>query len=216
MGSISETNYTDILENKPYFTKQELSFLLDKRGRNLDKKILTLLNNGVLISLKKGLYMTPNYLKMYTGKVEEYIANVLYYPSYLSLEYVLQKEGLIPEAVYSYTSVSLKVSRTFTNRVGTFLYRTVKEPLFTGFTLVPYRENYQIKIASKAKALFDYLYLKPFKRSQSVIGQEIFEDMRLNWEMITREDMEEFFSYVVISSSPKMARIKRVVERRFL
>lgn len=211
MGN-SETNSTFLLENKPYLTKQEVAVLLQKKGKNLDKKISQLLSTGYLISLKKGLYTTKEYIENQSPQSREFLANMQYYPSYLSLEYVLQKEGLIPEAVYTYTSVTPKPTRTFTNKLGTFIYRNIKEPLFTGYQLVRYTENYQIKIASRAKALFDFLYLKPLPSTVSG-KKQVLEDLRINWNNITREDIEEFNRYVDVSASKKMKQITTIISK---
>ncbi len=212
MSSNSQIENRFLLENKPYLTKQEVALLLQKKGKNLDKKILQLLNNGYLLSLKKGLYTSKEYIDKKPPQAREYLANVQYYPSYLSLEYVLQKEGLIPEAVYAYTSITLKPTQTFTNSLGVFIYRTIKESLFTGFQLVRYNESYQIKIASKAKALFDLLYLKSLPDTVSGKKQELL-DLRINWDSITRDDMKEFDRYVSISQSPKMGQSANIISK---
>lgn len=216
MSSISETNYGYLLERKPYVTKNELSLVLGKRGKNLDKKVLHLLKKKELISLKKGLYIDPSYLALQKGRVEEYIANILYYPSYLSLEYVLAKEGLIPEAVYTYTSVTSKTTRLFTNTIGRFIYRHLKPELFTGYDYVRFSENYRIKIATKVKALFDFLYLRPIKQSQTVISQALFEDLRINWDNFTKADIAKFMEYVTSFNSQKMKLIGKEMERELL
>ncbi|KKR33058.1 MAG: hypothetical protein UU37_C0003G0018 [Candidatus Gottesmanbacteria bacterium GW2011_GWA2_41_12] len=215
MSGISEIKYIEFFKKKPYLTKPELSLLLGKKGKNLDKKISAMLAKGELVSLKKGLYISQSYLSPEKGRIEEFIANVLYYPSYLSLEYVLWKEGVIPEAVYNYTSVSSKTTRQFTNDLGTFLYRYIKPTLFTGFNYILFSENYRVKIASRAKALFDFLYLRPLGRSDKSVSR-ILSDLRINWENITSNDLEEFERYTILSKSPKMKLILKILERREL
>lgn len=205
MSSISETNYGSFLSKKPYLTKIELSMLLGKRGKNLDKKVLQMFKKKELLPLKKGLYIDPSYLAFHKGKVEEYVANILYFPSYLSLEYVLAKEGLIPEAVYTYTSVTTKATRMFSNALGTFVYRSVKPEFFDGYVSIRFQENYRIKTATKAKALFDFLYLRPLTS---------FEDLRIHWEIFTKDDQSEFMQYVTSSDSRKMKVIADQMKRR--
>jgi len=201
-----------LLESKPYLTKMEVSLLLGKKGKNLDKKISQLLKKGDLISLKKGLYISKSYIEKELPLTLEYVANVQYFPSYLSLEYVLQKDGLIPEAVYAYTSISLKPTQIFRNRLGTFIYRTIKSQLYTGYQLVRYNQNYQIKVASKAKALFDLLYLKPLPTTAR--GKEqVIADLRINWQNFSRSDLDEFAVYVNLSNSPKMNQVMRQIAK---
>jgi len=209
MSRNSETKNKEILENKPYLTKKELSLLLEKKGKNLDKKITQLLKKEYLISLKKGIYTTRIYFLVNKKRLAEYLANVLYYPSYLSLEYVLQKQGLIPGAVYVYSSVTSKLPRAFQNKISTFSYRHIKESLFIGYDEVDFKENYKIKIATKAKALFDFLYLKPLKQG---ISQEILYDLRINWDVFNKKDYQEFLKYVKISQSKKMLKISQAIK----
>ena len=212
MRGITQTENTILLESKPYLTKQEVAVLLQKRGKNLDKKISQLLKTGYLISLKKGLYTTNAYMTGQIPQLREFLANVQYYPSYISLEYVLQKEGVIPEAVYAYTSITLKPTQTFTNALGTFIYRSIKESLFTGYEQVRYNDQYQIKIASKMKALFDLLYLKPLPATIARKKQTL-EDLRIRTDVITPADIEEFNSYVALADSPKMKQVSNIITK---
>jgi len=207
---MSSNSETKILENKPYLTKKEVGLLLGKNGRNLDKKISHLLKKNYLTSLKKGLYV-PNALLKTQEKLPAYLANVLYYPSYLSLEYVLQKEGVIPETVFVYTSVTMKLTRIFKNNLGIFTYRKIKSPLFTGYQERLFRENYRVKIATKTKAIFDFLYFKVFRTS---LEQELFSDLRINWETFSKQDLDEFKDYVNLAGSKKMEKIYHLLQKK--
>lgn len=184
----------------PYFNKETAARLIGKTGRNLDAKISQLLKNGYLISLKKGLYTsTPFFQQTDKRKFGELLAGILRLPSYLSLEYALSLYGLIPEAGVNYTSVTVKSGRSFSNRFGTFLYRHLPQNLFVGSS----------KMASKAKALFDFLYLKKVVN----IKQEISGDLRINWDNFTKADFGEFKKYVVLSDSVKMNNILKEMEK---
>lgn len=211
MGRIDEMKNKEIIENKPYLTKVELSILLEKTGKNLDKKISQMIRNGYLVPLKKGLYTTKTYLLKAPKNLTEFISNVLYYPSYLSLEYVLQKENLIPESVMVYTAVTNKITRFFKNSLGQFSYRKIKNALFSGYQEVDFWQNYKIKIATPAKALFDFLYLKEFGQD---LETEILVDLRLNFGVLLRKDLEEFASYVAMAKSPKMEKILKILKTK--
>jgi len=197
------------MEQKPHLTKQDLSLLLEKNGRNLDKKVSLMLKKGELLPLKRGLYATPEFVHYHQENVGDYIANILYYPSYLSLEYVLNKENLLPEAVYSYTSICLKPPRTFSNSLGVFIYQNIKQKLFCGFDQTSFFGTYKIKVASKAKALFDYFYLYPFGSSfEPEIG-----DLRINWGNFNQRDYREFLKYAKLSNSKKMFAISDIIKQ---
>ncbi|MDO8610656.1 MAG: hypothetical protein Q7R95_08985 [bacterium] len=211
MGSITETENRELLENKPYFTKIELSVLLEKKGKNLDKKILQLTKNTNLISLKNGFYITKTYKTKAPTNYNEYLSNVLYYPSYLSLEYVLQKEGVLPESVMVYTSITNKTTKRFNNVLGSFNYRSIQKELFVGYQEVDFWQEYKIKIATKAKALFDFLYLKSFK---NISFLETINDLRLNYEVILETDLDEFEKYTNLINSPKMKKILKILRSK--
>src|SRR3989344_1817291 len=142
MSSKSEIKNINLIENKPYLTKIELALLLEKKGKNLDKKISQMMRDDVLISLKKGLYLSRIFYLKNKENIEEFLANIIYYPSYLSTEYVLTKENIIPEMVFSYTSISMKTTRNFNNKFGNFSYKKIKGKLFTGYYLKDYIGNY--------------------------------------------------------------------------
>ncbi|MFN4212974.1 MAG: hypothetical protein ACK4FL_03390 [Microgenomates group bacterium] len=209
MSRKNEIKNSDLIENKPYLTKKELSIILDKKGKNLDKKISLLLRDQVILSLKKGLYISKIFYLKNKENIEEYLANIIYYPSYLSKEYVLAKEGVIPESVFSYTSVTIKATRFFKNQLGDFSYNKIKENLFTGYYLKNYIENYKIKIATKAKALFDYFYFIPFQSAKQI------DDLRLNWDNLEAKDIKEFESFVDLSKSLKMEKIYQLLKKRY-
>jgi hypothetical protein len=57
-------------------------------------------------------------------------------PSYLRLEYVLQKYSILSESVFAFTSITVKTGRTYRNDLGDFVYRNIKKDLFSGFDLI--------------------------------------------------------------------------------
>ncbi|MBU0579151.1 hypothetical protein KJ628_04250 [Patescibacteria group bacterium] len=201
-----------IIDQKPYLTKRELALLWNKRGKNLDNKVQTLLGKGELISLKNGLYVTKTYLQRQLGNIAyvEFIANILYYPSYLSLEYVLQKENIIPEAIYDFTSITNKTTRRYQNKLGSFSYRSLKPELFIGYREIGFNGSHMIKIATKTKALFDWLYLKTFTIS---LSQELKFDLRINWELFDKNDVIEFGQYAAVSQVKKMNQIYKIISQ---
>lgn len=212
MISISGIKYQKELENLPYFNKSQAGILIGKEGRNLDKKLEQLKKIGYLKTFKKNLYISDSfYQQTDKGRYMEYMANTLRSPSYISLEYILAKESLIPEGVFSLTSITVKSSRIFRNFLGTFIFQNIKEGLFTGYREEIW-EGKIIRRATKAKALFDFLYLK----KASNIDTEITTDLRINWGNFSDADFSEFKGYVTLSKSKKMTRIARVIEKSYV
>jgi predicted transcriptional regulator of viral defense system len=191
------------LEQLPYFNQQTASFVLKKQGLNLYRQIERLVKKGVFLRLKSGLYVTKTYWDRNSTNPQylPQIANNLLFPSYLSLDYALSLYGLIPETINLCTSVTLKSSRSYRNFLGTFSYTNIKPVLFTGFAN---------GMASKAKALFDYLYLK--QNLSSNFKQELTEGLRINWANFLQKDLREFKTYCRLVKSAKMDKICKELE----
>ena len=132
------------MEQLPYFNKVTLGEILGKEGENLNYWIKKLLKKGEIIALKKGLYVSRLYLLSLAKnpdlreKYLEYLANIIRYPSYISLEYALSRFGVIPEGVYAITSVTTKTGRVYKNNLGNFIYKSIREDLFDGFEAVDF------------------------------------------------------------------------------
>lgn len=194
----------------PYYTKQNLSLIFNKKDYAYDYWIKKLIKEEILIPLKKGFYITSYYLNQVKkeGLLLNYfkqLANILRQPSYISLETALSYYNLIPESTFNITSITLKSTRVYKNTLAIFIYRNIKRELFFGFNLI---DNFQI--ASKAKALFDYLYLKKFN---DINQTEYFlkQESRINWLELTKNDFKEFNQYVNLSKSIKMKKISKII-----
>lgn len=190
------------LNNLSYFDKATLSQIIDIPETNLYSNIKRWLKKGLLIQLKRGLYVTEKYFSALPDKKSflEFIANKLREPSYLSLEYVLQKHSILTESVFAYTSVTLKTKRLYENNLGRFIYRAISKKLFTGYEIKTIK-GFEIKEATKAKALFDYLYLKLYR--QKPITQEMLTSLRLNLEEFTTEEKDAFSQYCQMTGLKK-------------
>ncbi len=194
----------------PYYTKQNLSLIFNKNYYAYNYWIKKLIKEGILIPLKKGFYITSYYLNQVKkdGSLLSYLkqlANIIRQPSYLSLETALSYYNLIPESTFNITSLTLKSTRIYKNKIAIFIYRNIKKELFIGFNLI---DNFQI--ATKAKALFDYLYLKKFN---GINQTEYFlrQESRINWMELMKNDFKEFNQYVDISKSKKMKTISKII-----
>lgn len=127
---------------------------------------------GLLRKLKRELYISTN-----RTPSPWFIANQLYKPSYLSLESALSYYGLIPESVFSVTSVTTKTTREFEAGDRLYLYRTIKRRAFSGYRSIEINGE-PVLIAEREKALADYLYFVFLKRASlnerlSLVGIKI-------------------------------------------
>jgi len=91
--------------------------------------------------LKKGMYVMKDYLDEVEKRnlfsfYSEFVANILYQPSYLSLDYVLYQYNLLTEIPKNFTSVTTNKTASFSNAIGNFFYHKIKNNLFCGFLIL--------------------------------------------------------------------------------
>lgn len=190
----------------PYFTLDDILPVESNRGYL--KVIFSRYSKlGKLIRLKKGFYMTRDYAEDLEkkGKISifaEFISNIVYNPSYLSLEYVLYENNILTEIPVNFTLITLNKTKKFKNKFGNFFYHKIKKNLFCGFNTI-HNNGFMTRKATKAKALFDFLYL----RKNLITNIESFEELRLNLDNLNTDDLEEFEKYLKIERSRKMAEI---------
>lgn len=204
------------IEQLPFFNKVTAGVALSKSGQNLDYWIKTRIKSGEIIQLKKGMFVSRMYLARIeesTGVYEKYtqfIANILRYPSYISLDYMLSLYGIIPEGIYVTTSITTKSGRLFSNKIGNFRYQNINDKLFMGYQEIDYKGN-SVRLASKAKALFDTIYLRSFGNSS--LEYELTDGLRLNFDNFSKKDVAEFKKYVLgtKSKSKKMKRALKIL-----
>ncbi|MBI5874108.1 MAG: hypothetical protein HZB36_08260 [Candidatus Omnitrophica bacterium] len=113
---------------------------------------------GLIFKLKRGVYMlNENDRKINPEK--PFIANQLYAPSYVSLEYALSFYELIPEAVADVTSVTTKKTASFENKFGKFIYQHIRPCAFRGFKAAKDASGGTCLLAVPEKAVVDFIYL---------------------------------------------------------
>jgi len=178
----------------------------ERRRNILDANIKYWLKKGELIQLKKGFYILKTKYDREPDKdlYLEYLAGQIVQPSYLSLEYVLAKYQILSEPVRSITSVTPKTTREIINVVGAFRYYSITERLFIGYK-VKYFSGAPVLEAGKSKALFDYLYLRFLKNE--LVSVKSVEDLRLNWENISRREFFKAYSYLKLTKSRRIKQI---------
>ena len=117
---------------------------------------------GFLIRLKRGLY------SLYDANISDlYLANKLYEPSYISLEFALSYHRVIPETVYEITSVTPKSTRRFSSLGKVFSYRQIKKEAFTGY-IVTQQRGLTFLIAEPEKAFVDLVYLRILQNKKPI------------------------------------------------
>lgn len=117
---------------------------------------------GLVLRLKRGLYSLSD-VKAH----DLYLANKLYEPSYVSLEFALSYHRIIPETVYGITSVTTKTTQEFTALGKVFTYRRIKKEAFTGYVTAR-QGGFTFLIAEPEKAFVDLIYLRIINRKKPI------------------------------------------------
>ena len=107
-----------------------------------------------IIHLKRGLYCLSD-----THVDHLLLANKIYTPSYISLEFALSYYGILPETTYEITSITTKPTRRFVVLENIFSYKSVQKKTFTGYAPVKHDQNV-VLMAEPEKAFVDYIYFK--------------------------------------------------------
>ena len=148
--------FAHTVKDFPYF-KPEMIAVLQGNKRTLQNELTLWQKQGKVHALRRGIYtlneddrraVLPGFL----------ISNILYTPSYVSLESALSHWGLIPEGVQQTTAVTVRKTAVFENFYGRFLYRTLKKEYFFGFGSFRLAGSL-IYVAMPEKAVLDKIYL---------------------------------------------------------
>lgn len=197
--------YREILLNQlklqPYFDKEavyQLSKQFNLKSTTVDTYISRSLKRKDIIPLKNGLYISADFYDKNKGNISYFyfLANILRKPSYISSWTALQYYNLATEAIHTISSVTLKVTRGYKTKISAFSYQSVKESLFSEFSLV--KDKFDFFIASPAKALFDLLYFKTrqFKGLKFKDIDILIEELRINIDEMDGEERKKFYSMV--------------------
>lgn len=172
-----------------------------------NQKIRLLERDKQIIRLKRGLYICNPDI---TGKIlsTELIANHLYAPSYVSMSSALRYYGLIPEAVYTKQSMTLKHSRNFDTPLGRFEYTYISHNAFSvGLTNIR-KEDYAFVMATPEKALCDLIANSPQVNLRYLKDAEIYleEDIRMELEDFRQMNAEILEEYIKIGKKADSIR----------
>lgn len=159
-----------------------MPLLADYRRPN--DKISEWLADETLLAIKRGVYvLNPSR----TGQPVSLalIANQIYGPSYVSLDYALSHYGLIPEAVHDVTSVTTRRAKIYDTVLGRFSY--ARSPLSVyplAIRSVRNDAGHYMLIAAPEKALCDKLIQTPnlVIGSPGAMRDYLDRDLRLDFD----------------------------------
>ncbi len=160
--------------------------------KNPNDEIKQMLKHGELIQVKQSLYIRGDSYHDKTAS-KEHLANLIYDPSYISLDYALSFYGLIPKKVYEITSVTTEMAKEYNTPLGTFTY--IKSPITIypiGINTVENEDGISYMIASPEKALCDkVLFTKSLGiTSIKAMTAYIKDDLKIDLDVLQKLDLK--------------------------
>ena len=166
------------MHNIPITTSIIASLYPENKAQN--QKVRMLERSRRIIRLKKGLYVvSPDESRM---------------PS------ALRYYGLIPEAVYTTQSMTIKHTRTFDTSIGRFEFQMIDREAFgIGINIIR-KEGYAFTMASPEKALCDLIANSPMVNLRYMKDVETYleQDIRMELEDFCNMDIRIFEQYASV------------------
>lgn len=151
-------------DKRTVFTLQEIAMLVDEPDFNkLKQRINYYVRTNKMKNPRRGIYTKEDY------SVEE-LACKIYKPAYISLEYVLQKSGIIFQYSSRVTTISY-LSRSINIDGSAVIFRKIKNDILYNTTGIIMYDN-GISMATPARAFLDTLYLNKEYYFDSLEGLE--------------------------------------------
>lgn len=190
----------NIIQNLPIISKTAISSYFNKNANTLKNSISYWKKRGSLIQVKRGFFVYADFLKQNDNALyyPRFLATKMIEPSYISKETILQDYQMLADIVYGFSIITTKKTSTQKNQFGNFNYQSIKKELFKGYRKIKYGDM-QWFVATKAKALFDYIYFNLDKFRE--ISKEELNELRLNFNNMGKNDWKEFQKY--LKNAPK-------------
>ena len=174
------------------FTYTELLVWFGENRGSIKGLVKRAIASGEILHIRRGLYCLSSKYNRY-GISRNVFANLIYGPSYISMETALSEHGWIPEAVHSVTSVSMRRAKSFETPLGYYDYVQIKQyPLYCGVERrISDVNGVPFFLAKPLKALVDYVV----SRRLDWTGREPLEEsLRIeseSLETLTTSDFDE-------------------------
>ena len=196
------------------FDYQTLMHSLSQYSRPRDK-ISDLLRKGIIIRVKKGIYIFGEDYR-HRPFSREILANLIYGPSYISLEYALHYHGLIPERVEAVTSVTTGRSRKYSTPVGLFIYRLTPLAAYRiGMNRTELDDGRSFLMATPEKALADKIRDDRGNdlQTQAQLLEYLEDNLRVDVAALTAMDVEHLDTIANRYGSRKLRLLRDLVRR---
>jgi predicted transcriptional regulator of viral defense system len=190
---------------------QVLLGLLKGYSRPYDK-IMEMVNQGILVQLRRGLYMTTSLVSPITPE-PFLIANHFYGPSYISMDSALFHWGLIPERVFEISSVTPKISKKTMLQNAVYSYTHLPIAYYPlGVQSISLTKTQTALIARPEKALCDKVITTAGinLRSRQQALAFLVEDLRIEKDQLRELNTKEMTNWLPVC--PKRKSIQLLIE----
>lgn len=184
--------------------------------RSPRNKIQAFLRSKDLIRIKKGLYVFSEKIRQEPYS-KEVLANLIYGPSAISLEYALAYYGLIPERVEIITCITNNRNKHFHTPAGNFEYcfLSLKKYCF-GITQVELTPTKHFLIAIKEKAVADVLTLRTeILSNENELHTHLIENMRIDELVLKNLNYKKISMLASLYNNKNVNLLQRVLEKYY-
>lgn len=184
--------------------------------RSPRNKVQAFLRDQDLIRVKKGIYIFGNKAQQEPYS-KEVLANLIYGPSAISLEYALSYYGLIPERVETVTCITNNRNKHFKTPIGNFEYHFLSSDKFSyGITQIEINPSKHFLMAIKEKALADMLMLRtePLS-SEDELYSHLTENLRIDDLQLNCLDYKKISILATLYQNKNLYLFKSILEKNY-
>ena len=149
MSSQRDLVFAIMRSTRTVFTTQSLMMMSGMDGMSLASLMHKLVRQGILLNPRRGIYAKSGYNR-------EEMACSIFHPSYISMEYVLQRTGIVFQYDETITSISY-LTRNIDIDDSTYSFRKIVYQLWAGMEGIVQQDN--ICIATPERAFLDMMHL---------------------------------------------------------
>lgn len=191
--------YQKMSNINPVFSKIDIGLIFPDENIS-SQQLSRWQKQGYISKIKNGLYVLSDYKEKISNF---YIANKLYYPSYVSLETAMYEFGFIPDVAHTVTSITTKKTKFAKVDFGQFSYRKIKNDCFIGYEPMKYL-GFDVLFATPEKSIVDFFYLN----KQRLQKKEQIMELRLNYGSLKEKiNKEKMIHFSMLFKSPLLNRL---------
>ncbi len=194
------------------FVSSEQLLFENRMYKDPHHKIQSEVKKKKFFPLKRGLYETDPAVPGYV------LAHEIVAPSYLSFEYALWYYSMIPDRVSVYTSATFCKNKKIEieNCYGTFCYKDIPEEVYPYYYTQALYGKRSFLIASKEKALCDFLSSVYPIRGIKDFKEYLFDGMRFAEDIFNELDFSKIRRIAPMYRKTNLHQLLKYINREEL